>query len=111
VNLTSSEKQPKTRMFSATDDRERVTARGFVFVDLITEHVGVYRVPNLGRKAKKRRLGSVEFCSSVYGEFRSHWAEIRVVLHRFAVSSILWKVHLRCGFVGTPVGHWVAYED
>jgi len=75
VDLSRSEKQTKTRILSATGDRDRVTARGFVFVDLITEHVSVYRVPDFSGKAKKRRLGGVELCSSVYGELKSRWQE------------------------------------
>ena len=89
VDLSRSEKQIKTRILCATDDRDCVTARGFVFVDLITEHEGVDRVPDLSRKTKKQRLGGVELCSSVYGELESRWAELRVVLHLVAASSIL----------------------
>jgi len=108
VDLSRSEKQTETRILSATDDRDCATARGFVFVDLITEHEGVDRVPDLGRKTKKRRLGRVKFRSNVCDELKSLRAEIRVVLHRLAANSILWELHLRCGCVGTPVGHRVA---
>ena len=82
-----------------------------VCVNLITEHVGIDRVPDFSGQAKKRRVGGVELCSSVYGELKSRWVETRVVLHRVAVSSILWKVHFRCDFAETFVSHLVAYKD
>jgi len=71
VDLSRSEKQIKTRILCATDDRDCVTARGFVFVDLITEHEGVDRVPDFSGKAKKRRLGGVESCSGINSQSRS----------------------------------------
>ena len=111
VDLTGSEDQTQTpRMLSATYHKAIVIVVGpyIKFVDLITEHEGVDRVPDFSGKAKKRRLGGVELCSSVYGELESRWAEIRVALHRVAARSILWELHLRCGFVGTPVGRRVA---
>ena len=92
VDLTGSEDQTQTpRLLSATYHKAIVIVVGpyIKFVDLVAEHEGVDRVPNLGRKTKKRRLGGVQSCSGVHGELKSRCADKKVVLHRVAVTSIL----------------------